>query len=121
MRPKSVDLIALLASQHNLNYVKLPPQLNLADENYNDFYATAVVEIAGTEPGTTIEKKGKAIVYGITVQTGLTEYDLGVAWLEYLLSEEGVAIMEANGQPPVVPALTDEPSLVPEPLRKYLD
>lgn len=135
MRPKSVDLIALLesgdldyafeytsvASQHSLNYVQLPPQLNLADETYSDFYATAVVEIAGTEPGTTIEQKGKAIVYGVTIPTDSPEYDLGVAWLDYLLSEEGNAIMEASGQPPVVPALTDEPSLVPEPLQRYLD
>ena len=135
MRPKSVDLIALLesgdldyafeytsvASQHGLNYVTLPPQINLADETYSDFYATAVVEIAGTEPGTTIEQRGKAIVYGVTIPTGSAEHDLGVAWIEYLLTEEGNAIMAASGQPPVVPAQTNDQSLVPESLRKYLD
>jgi molybdate/tungstate transport system substrate-binding protein len=135
MRPKSVDLIALLesgdldyafeytsvASQHGLNYVILPPQINLADETYSDFYATAVVEIAGTEPGTTIEQRGKAIVYGVTIPTGSAEHDLGVAWIEYLLTEEGNAIMAASGQPPVVPAQTNDQSLVPESLRKYLD
>ncbi len=135
MRPKSVDLIALLesgdldyafeytsvASQHGLNYVTLPPQINLADETYSDFYATAVVDIAGTEPGTTIEQKGKAIVYGVTMPTNSPEHDLGVAWIDYLLSEEGNAIMEASGQPPVVPAQTNDQSLVPESLQKYLD
>jgi molybdate/tungstate transport system substrate-binding protein len=135
MRPKSVDLIALLesgdldyafeytsvAAEQKLNYVKLPPQINLADETYSDFYNTAVVEIAGTEPGTTIEQRGTAIVYGVTIPTGSTEYDLGVAWIDYLLSDEGIAIMEAYGQPAVVPAQTNDPALVPEPLRKYLD
>ena len=135
MRPKSVDLIALLesgdldyafeytsvAAEQKLNYVKLPPQINLADETYRDFYDTAVVEIAGTEPGTTIEQRGKAIVYGVTIPTDSPEYDLGVAWIDYLLSVEGNAIMAASGQPPVVPAQTNEPSLVPESLQKYLD
>jgi len=135
MRPKSVELIALLesgdldyafeytsvASQHNLNYVKLPPQINLADENYSDSYATAVVEIAGAEPGTTIEQKGKAIVYGVTIPDDSPEHDLGIAWIDYLLSDKGNAIMEANGQPPVVPAQTNDRSKVPEPLQKYLD
>jgi molybdate/tungstate transport system substrate-binding protein len=135
MRPKSVDLIALLesgdldyafeytsvAAEQKLNYVKLPPQINLADESYSDFYATAVVEIAGTEPGTTIEQKGTAIVYGITIPTGSPEYDLGLAWIDYLLSNEGVATMEAYGQPAVVPAQTNDRSKVPETLQKYLD
>ena len=135
MRPKSVDLIALLesgdldyafeytsvASQHNLNYVELPPQLNLADESYSDFYSTAVVEIAGSEPGETIEKRGKAIVYGVTIPKGTEEEEMGIAWLDYLLSEDGMAVMEENGQPPVIPAQTNDPSLVPEKLRKYLE
>ncbi len=134
MRPKEVDLIALLesgdldyafeytsvASQHNLNYVALPPQINLADETYNDFYSTAVVEIAGAEPGTTIEKRGKAIVYGVTIPTGSSEHDLGAAWIEYLLSEEGNAVMLANGQPPVVPALTNDLTKMPELLHQYI-
>lgn len=135
MRPKSVDLIALLesgdldyafeytsvASQHKLNYVKLPPQINLADENYGDFYATAVVEIAGTEPGATIEQKGKAIVYGVTIPSGSPEHDLGLAWIDCLLSDRGNAIMEASGQPPVIPALANDKSKIPESLQKYLD
>jgi molybdate/tungstate transport system substrate-binding protein len=135
MRPKSVDLIALLesgdldyafeytsvASQHNLNYVELPPQLNLADEDYSDFYSTAVVEIAGAEPGTTIEQRGKAIVYGVTIPPDSSEHDLGIAWIDYLLSGEGTAIMEANGQPPVIPARTNDQSLVPEELRKCFE
>jgi molybdate/tungstate transport system substrate-binding protein len=93
----------------------------LSDETYDDFYNTAVVEIAGTEPGTTQEKTGKAIVYGVTIPTGSSEYDLGLAWIDYLLSDEGMSIMEAYGQPTIVPALTNDRSKVPEALQKYLD
>jgi molybdate/tungstate transport system substrate-binding protein len=135
MRPKSVDLIALLesgdldyafeyssvAAEQNLNYVALPVQINLSNETYDDFYNTAVVEVAGTEPGTTQEKTGKAIVYGVTIPTGSSEYDLGLAWIDYLLSDEGMSIMEAYGQPTIVPALTNDRSKVPEALQEYLD
>lgn len=135
MRPKSVDLIALLesgdldyafeytsvAAEQGLQYVKLPAQINLSDETYSEFYDTAVVEIAGTEPGTTIEQRGTAIVYGVTIPADSPEYDLGLAWIDYLLSDEGVAVMEAYGQPAVVPAQTNDAGKVPELLQKYLD
>ncbi|MDD5509239.1 MAG: tungstate ABC transporter substrate-binding protein WtpA [Dehalococcoidales bacterium] len=135
MRPKSVDLIALLesgdldyafeytsvAAEQGLEYVELPSEINLSDETYSEFYDTAVVEIAGTEPGTTIEQRGTAIVYGVTIPTGSPEYDLGLAWIDYLLSDAGVAVMEAYGQPAVVPAQTNDAGKVPELLRIYLD
>ena len=134
MRPKSVELIALLesgdldyafeyssvAAQHNLNYLVLPPEINLADESFKDFYVTAEVEIAGKEPGTTITKRGKPIVYGVTIPSNFASRELAVAWINFLLSEDGMAIMEANGQPPVIPALTNDKSKIPTELQKYV-
>jgi molybdate/tungstate transport system substrate-binding protein len=134
MRPKSVELIALLesgdldyafeytsvAAQHGLNYVSLPPEINLADVGFSDFYAQAEVEIAGAEPGETITMTGSAIVYGVTIPSNFPRMELAIAWVEFLLSPEGVAIREANGQPPIVPAVTDNINNVPEELREYL-
>ena len=134
MRAKSVDLIALLetgdldyafeyssvAAQHKLNYVVLPPEINLASEEFRDFYATAEVEIAGKEPGETITKKGKPIVYGVTIPSNFPNQRLAVAWVDFLLSSEGMAIMEANGQPPVIPAITNDRGKLPYELRKYV-
>jgi len=134
MRPKSVDLIALLesgdldyafeyssvAAQHSLNYVVLPPEINLSSLEFEDFYATAQVEIAGTEPGTTITIKGAPIAYGVTIPSNFPNQELAVAWVDFLLSPEGMAIMEANGQPPVMPAITNDISKLPEPLREYV-
>jgi molybdate/tungstate transport system substrate-binding protein len=135
MRPKSVDLIALLesgdldyafeytsvAAQHSLNYVELPPEINLADARQKDFYAQAVVEIAGTEPGTTITVTGAPVVYGVTIPKNFPRMDIAIAWVEFLLGPQGIAIMEANGQPPVVPAQTNDVNLLPEALRKYVE
>jgi len=134
IRPKEVDLIALLESgdldyafeyssvavQHNFNYVVLPPEINLSDEAFKDFYATAEVEIAGTEPGETLTKKGKPIVYGVTIPSNFPNQELAVAWVDFLLSSEGMSIMEANGQPPVIPAITNDKGKLPEQLREYV-
>ncbi len=135
MRPKSVDLIALLesgdldyafeytsvAAQHNLNYVELPPEINLADAALKDFYAQAVVEIAGTEPGTTITVTGAPVVYGVTIPKDFPRMDIAIAWIKFLLGPEGVAIMAANGQPPVQPAQTNDVNMLPEALKEYVE
>ncbi len=132
IRPKEVDLIALLesgdldyafeytsvAAQHNLKYVKLPSEINLADANFKDFYAQAQVEIAGTEPGTKITVKGAPVVYGITIPKNVPDPELAVAWIDFLLSSDGMTIMEANGQPPVIPAVTNDKSKLPDELRE---
>ena len=134
MRPKSVDLIALLqtgdldyafeytsvAAQHSLNYVELPPQINLADAAYKDFYAEAKVDIAGSEPGTTITMVGAPVVYGVTIPKNFPRKELAIAWIDMLLSQEGKNIMIANGQPPVSPAPTDNAAAIPAELQKYL-
>jgi len=134
MRPKSEDLIALLesgdldyafeyssvAAQHNLNYVVLPPEINLSDENFRDFYATAQVEISGKEPGETIIQTGAPIVYGVTIPNNFPNPELAIAWIDFLLSPDGMAIMEANGQPPVIPAITNDKSKLPDELKKYV-
>ena len=134
MRPTSVNLVALLesgdldyafeyssvAAQHNLNYVILPPEINLSSEEYNDFYATAQVEISGNKPGETIAKKGKSIVYGVTIPNNFPRREIAIAWVNFLLSPEGMAIMEANGQPPITPAVTNDKGKLPDELRKYV-
>jgi molybdate/tungstate transport system substrate-binding protein len=135
MRPKSVELIALLesgdldyafeytsvAAQHNLNYVELPPEINLADATQKDFYAEAKVDIAGSEPGTTITMVGAPVVYGVTIPSNYPHKELAIAWLEVMLGTTGTGIMKANGQPPVTPAPTDNAAAVPAELQEYLE
>ena len=135
MRPKSVELIALLESgdldyafeyssvstQHNLKFITLPPEINLAETNMADFYAQAKVEIAGKEPGETLVKTGKPIVYGVTIPSNFANQEMAIAWVDFLLGEEGMSIMEANGQPPVSPGITDDANKLPEALKKYVE
>ncbi len=133
-RPKEVDLIALLetgdldyafeylsvAVQHKLKYVALPTEINLSSENFKDFYAMAEVEISGKKPGQTITQRGAPIIYAVTIPKNAPHPELAIAWVSFLLSRGGRAIMEANGQPPIVPALTNDKTKLPDELRKYV-
>jgi molybdate/tungstate transport system substrate-binding protein len=135
MRPKSTDLIALLesgdldyafeyssvAQQQSLQYVELPPEINLSDVDFENFYAQAEVEIAGAEPGETITMIGKPIVYGVTIPNNFPRQELAIAWVEFLLSDEGMDIIEANYQTPIIPAKTNGVSKLPEALREYVE
>jgi len=134
IRPKEVDLIALLESgdldyafnylsvarQHKLNFVELPGEINLSSQEFRDYYSKAKVEIAGKRPGETITKTGKPIVYGITIPKDAPYPELAVTWIDFLLSPDGMAIMEANGQPPIIPAVTNNKSKLPDELRRYV-
>ena len=131
IRPKSVELVALLQSgdldyaseyisvamQHNLNYVEYPTELDLSAVEHKDFYAQSSIEVPGKEPGETIAQIGKPIVYGVTVPTNTENPDLAVAFMEYLLGEKGQAVMNRNGQPPIVPAVADDLSNLPSELQ----
>jgi molybdate/tungstate transport system substrate-binding protein len=135
MRPKSVELIALLelgdldyafeyssvALQQNLKYVELPPEINLADVDFEDFYTQAEVEIDGAQPGEKIVMVGSPIVYAVTIPKNFLHQELAIAWVGFLLSDEGMAIMEANFQTPIIPAITNDKSKLPEELVKYVE
>ena len=134
IRPKEVNLIALLesgdldyafeyssiAAQHKLHFVKLPIEIDLSSQEFGDYYSKAKVEIAGKKPGETITKTGKPIVYGITIPKDAPHPEMAVAWIDFLLSSDGMAIIEANGQPPIIPAVTNDKSKLPDELRKYV-
>ena len=111
IRPKEVDLVSVLengdidyafnylsiARQHNLNYVKLPPSINLGDPSMASKYARVVVHIlVGTKEEKAI--KMAPIVYGITVPTTARHKEAAILFVKYLL-ENGRKVFEKEGQP----------------------
>ncbi len=135
VRPKSVELIALLESgdmdyafeyrsvavQHGLNFVELPEEINLSMVEHADFYSQAEVELSGSEPGETITTNGKPIVYGVTIPSNAPSPELAVEFVEFLLGPEGQAIMEAQGQPPIVPAVSPDVDQLPDALQDQVE
>lgn len=127
VRPKSVVLIALLESgdmdyaweywsvavQHGMKFVELPDEINLSMVEHADFYSQATVEIAGKEPGTTMTMVGKPIVCGVTIPKNAPSPELALHFVEFLIGPEGQAIMEEQGQPPIVPPVADDRNALP--------
>lgn len=119
VRPKSVELVSLLktgnmdyaweylsvAVQHELKYIKLPPEINLGDYRRDDFYAQAKVKVTGKKPGTWMTRTGKSCTYGVTLIKDAPNREAAVAFLDYLLDPEGgLKVLESMGQPPFIPA-----------------
>jgi molybdate/tungstate transport system substrate-binding protein len=134
MRPKEVDLVALLESgsidyiflyrsvaiQHKLNYLVLPDEVNLKNPALGSLYSTVSTEINGKEPGKKDVVKGEAMVYGITVLRDAPNREAAVAFVQFLLTKDkGMAIMEKNGQPSVVPMPVNNYDKLPDALKKF--
>jgi len=135
IRPKETDLIALLeageldyifiyrsvADQHKAPYVTLPEEINLKNPAFADFYAHASINITGKKPGQWINKKGAAMVYGITIPSKAKNPRWGVAFLDFVLGPEGQKIMAQNGQQEILPPRVDNREALPAELKKYFN
>lgn len=131
VRPKSVELTALLQSgdldyafeyrsvavQHGLKYLELPDEIDLSEFDLADFYSQAEVEVTGKEPGTSTTVIGAPIAYAVTIPKNAPNPDLATSFLELLLGPQGQQIMEACGQPPIVPAMASDPNRLPQELK----
>jgi molybdate/tungstate transport system substrate-binding protein len=134
IRPKEVDLVALLESnaidymfqyksvaiQHGLKYIELPKEINLSDPSKNDIYSSVSTEVAGSKPGIKMKVKGDYINYSITVLDNAPQKEEAVNFLEFLLGQEGMKIFKSNGQEPIIPFSTEQSDKLPLQLRKYL-
>ncbi|MGM0665962.1 MAG: tungstate ABC transporter substrate-binding protein WtpA [Bacteroidota bacterium] len=115
VRPKEVDLVALMETraldyivqyksvceQHGLDYISLPPEINLSDPSFEDLYNTVSVDITGDRPGETIEIQGSSMIYGITLLNDAPNREAAVDFLHYFLGEEGRSVIRKNGQTPL--------------------
>ncbi|MBI9081685.1 MAG: tungstate ABC transporter substrate-binding protein WtpA [Pseudodesulfovibrio sp.] len=127
VRPKSVELISLLQSgnmdyaweylsvavQHELKFVTLDKHLNLSDYKLTPFYKQAVVEVSGKKPGTTINRVGKSITYGITMLDQAPNKEAAEAFLAYMFAPDGgLKVLEDLGQPPFSPVRVSSKEVV---------
>jgi molybdate/tungstate transport system substrate-binding protein len=133
IRPKETDLLALLeageidylfiyrsvATQHGLNMILLPDEINLKSMDFAEVYNTASVKISGKQPGQLIACKGEPMVYSITIPKNAKNPDAAQSWIALLLSEKGKGIMEINGQPCISPAKAEPVDKLPQKLKPF--
>jgi len=113
VRPKEADLTALvqageldyswsyasIAKTAGLPFVQLPPEIDLSDPNRAQWYGQAKVRLPGANraAGDSVEFQGQPIVYGLTIPTAAPHPRTAVAFVRFIFSPEGQAILKANG------------------------
>ena len=135
IRPKEVDLVALVeanavdymfqyksvAIQHNMKNIELPDYINLGNPALSDYYHSVSLDVTGNSPDSKIRVFGDYINYSLSVLTDAVSKSESVDFVSFILSSEGQEIIKKCGQDPIVPFSTEQPEMIPEKLKKYLD
>ena len=126
IRPKSIELLALLeageidyaflyyselAEKPSLQYIPLPPEINLGNDTYAAFYYLATVEVRDKIV------HGAPIMYGLTIPRNAPHPDRAIKLLFLLLSHP--EIFENNYMPRITPAYAYNLSAVPADLQAF--
>jgi molybdate/tungstate transport system substrate-binding protein len=134
IRPKETDLLALLetgaidylfiyrsvAEQHGLRWLSLPDEINLKRAEFAAHYRSVSAEISGNAPGEFVTQYGEPMVYGVTIPKNAPNPGAALAFVAFLLDrDKGLAILERNGQPGVVPSPSAFYGQIPEPLKGF--
>ena len=132
LRGSSIQLIALLQSgdldyafeyesviaQHNLGLLRLPDEVNMGEAAFENLYKSVQVNLdfrrfATVKP----EFRGERIGYGITIPSSSPNPEAAALFIEFLLSPEGRAVMDAYHHPLFETALADGYENLPEALK----
>jgi tungstate ABC transporter binding protein WtpA len=132
LRGASIELVALLeagdldcafeyesvARQHHLPFVALPAQIDLGSRRYAADYARVAVAIAFQRfASVTPVFVGAPIAYAVTIPRSARNPAQAARFIAFLLGPRGRAILAANYQPAVTPALVDHYDKLPAALR----
>jgi len=135
IRPKEVDQLALLESQsvdyvflyksvaiqHHLKFLILPDEINLKLPKFTALYNTAIVPINGKEPGQKELMKGEPMIYGVTLLKTAPNKPAALAFLTFMLSKDnGMKILEKDGQPSVIPQQNPNYEKIPAELKPFV-
>ncbi len=115
-----VFLFRNMAHQHNLKYLRLPPEINLSDPAHAKSYARASVTIRKSTRGTESERitvRGGPILYGLTIPRSAQHPEAAARLVELILSDEGRAVLEDLGFTTLRPVLGRGLEAMPPALR----
>ena len=118
MRPKEVDLLALLESgsvdyiflyksvalQHGLEYVSLSDSINLSNTALAQHYASVGLYVRGNTPSDSLYMEGAPMVYSFAVLNNAPNPKVAETFANFMTDPQGgLAIMERMGQTPIKP------------------
>jgi tungstate ABC transporter binding protein WtpA len=91
-----------VAIQSGLKYITLPTDIDLSDPKMEATYKT--MQVKRPSGSATVTEVGMPIVYGVTVPVSARTPDMGYEFTKLLLGSDGQAVLNADGQTPIVPA-----------------
>jgi tungstate transport system substrate-binding protein len=91
------------AIQNGFQYVRLPPEIDMSDPTMAMRYAT--VQVIRPSGSSSVTEGGLPIVYGVTIPGSAKNAAGGANFINLLVGSDGQAIITADGQTPIVPAL----------------
>jgi ABC-type molybdate transport system substrate-binding protein len=91
-----------VAIQSGLKYITLPTDIDLSDPQKASLYQT--VQVKRPSGSTTVTEAGVPIVYAVTVPVSAKVPDMGYEFVKLLLGSDGQAVLNADGQTPIMPA-----------------
>ncbi|MFA6612537.1 MAG: tungstate ABC transporter substrate-binding protein WtpA [Dehalococcoidales bacterium] len=110
-----------MAQQQGFEFLDLPPQVDMSSEEMAQDYAKVVVHIDFRRfASVTPIFGGEPIIYGLTIPENANNPEEAELFIQFLLSQEGQAILEKNSQP-VIPPVADNKDKVPEALRELVE
>ncbi len=128
VRGYSVQLIGLLeageldysfeyesvARQHGLEFVELPPEIDLSSRNFTQRYEQVVVKMDFQRfASITPEFRGEPIQYALTIPGNAPHPDAAVDFVQFLLGSEGQSVFAEAYQPTLLPPEADNLANVP--------
>jgi molybdate/tungstate transport system substrate-binding protein len=133
MRPKEIELVALLESgdldyawfyesmarASGVRYVRLPASVDLGSVEMRDQYAQAAVRVIGASARDTVVMHGAPIRYALSIPLNAEHEALAERFATFLLSDEGRRALEGE----FLPTLPDADAVgtgVPEAVRTAL-
>jgi molybdate/tungstate transport system substrate-binding protein len=134
LRGASMQLISLLQSndidytfeyksvvaQQGLDYLELPPQINLGDERYIDNYVKVRVKLDFRRFKSIIpEFEGLPIEYGLAIANNSEQQDEAARFIAFILGPDGQRIFNENHHPPLLPPECDNISALPDKLKSF--
>jgi molybdate/tungstate transport system substrate-binding protein len=134
LRGASMQCVALLQSgdvdyafeyksvveQMGLDYLELPPEINLGDFSQADYYKKVRVKIDFNRFKTVVpEFEGMPIVYGLAIPRNTEQYAEAVRFIQFVLGPDGQRIFNENHHPPLVPSECDNINALPEALKTF--
>jgi tungstate ABC transporter binding protein WtpA len=110
-----------VAEQHGMEFLELPPQINLESDGYKTLCNGIKVKLAFKRfASVTPEFECQPIIYGVTIPKNAPHPELALEFVKFIISSQGQEILRQENQPPIVPAEADNLDKLPGKLRPFV-